>query len=312
MLPKVLIIGGPTASGKKKLALLAAEQFNGEIVSADSRKVYRHLDIGTAKPSAEDRTRVPHHLIDVVNPDEPFSAGEWVRRASAAVHDILKRGRLPILSGGTGFYLRAFREGLSEGIAPDTERRAALEKRRKENGPESLYAELVRVDPERAAELHEHDTVRVIRALEIRYGTGATHREIGKRERVPGGEYDYRSYALDMERTVLYRRINQRVDGMVREGLVEELRSLLAMGYSRELVSLDTVGYKEWIPLLDGEAGFESCLDAVKRDTRRYAKRQLTWFRNNPGYRWVNGAEDRDISRALEEMHIWLEERKSA
>ncbi|MHB9031026.1 MAG: tRNA (adenosine(37)-N6)-dimethylallyltransferase MiaA [Candidatus Latescibacterota bacterium] len=312
MIPKVLIIGGPTASGKKKFALLAAEQFGGEIVSADSRKVYRHLDIGTAKPSAEDRARVKHHLIDIVNPDEPFSAGEWVQRASVAVRDILMRGKLPILSGGTGFYLQAFQEGLSEGIAPDPELRAALQNRRKESGLESLYAELVRVDPERAAELHEHDTVRIIRALEIRYSTGATHREIGQRERISGGEYDCRSFALDMDRDVLYRRINQRVDGMVREGLVEELRSVLAMGYSRDLVSLDTVGYKEWFPFLDGGAGFESCLDAVKRDSRRYAKRQLTWFRHRAGYRWVNGADAQDMSHALDEVQNWLEDTKSA
>lgn len=312
ILPKVLVIGGPTASGKKKLALYAAERFGGEIVSADSRKVYRYLDIGTAKPSAEDRSRVPHHLIDIVDPDEPFSAGAWVRRASESVRDILERGRLPILSGGTGFYLQAFMEGLSEGITPDPSIRDDLESKLRESGPDALYEELRLVDPVRAAELHAHDTFRVIRALEIRYSTGLNREELRARNRFCGGEYDYFPVAVGMERAELNRRIDTRVDAMVEAGLLEELRSVLARGYSRDLVSLDTVGYKEWFPCLDGEADFETCLEVMKRDTRRYAKRQMTWFRNRPGYRWVEGGDSTALDNLLEEIRSWIEVGKTA
>ena len=308
-LPKVLIIGGPTASGKKQVALRAAELFRGEIVSADSRKVYRHLDIGTAKPSFADRARIPHHLIDIIDPDAPFSAGEWVRGASDAVRDILARGMLPIISGGTGFYIEAFKEGLSEGIAPDTELRECLERELAEEGPERMFARLEAADPARASQLHANDTFRVLRALEIILGTGERYEKIRARERVTGGEYDYFMAGIAPEREQLYRRIDERVDRMVNAGLVEEIRSVLDRGYARSLVSLDTVGYKEWYPYLDGEATFEACLEAVKRDTRRYAKRQLTWFRHRQGYRWVDGADEVAIRRELEEIQIWLARR---
>lgn len=306
MRPQVLIIGGPTASGKKKFALSAAEFFQGEIVSADSRKVYRHLDIGTAKPSREDRERIPHHLIDIVEPDEPFSAGEWVRRASDAVQDILNRGKLPIISGGTGFYIEAFTEGLSEGITPDPEIRARLERELAELGPEQLHAKLAEADPARASQLHANDTFRVLRALEIFIATGESYSDIRARERITGGEYDYYRVGVMLERESLYRRIDERVDLMVKAGLVDELRTVLAEGCPRNLVSLDTVGYKEWFPFLDGEASFDACLDTVKRDTRRYAKRQLTWFRHRPGYRWIDGADAIALREELGEIQSWL------
>lgn len=292
MNPAVLIIAGPTAAGKKTLALRAAERFDGEIVSADSRKVYRLLDIGTAKPSPEDRARIPHHLVDIVDPDEPFSAGEWVRRASDAVRDIITRGKLPIISGGTGFYIEAFMHGLSAGISPDSEVRAAIGRELAELGPEALYEELRATDPARAAELHPNDTVRILRALEILRSTGLRRAEIAARERMTGGEYVFIPLAVGMEREALYRRIDDRVDGMVRAGLLDELRDVLEKGYARGLVSLDTVGYREWYAFLDGAESFDFCLDAVKRNTRRYAKRQLTWFRNHPGYVWIDGAAD--------------------
>jgi len=306
-----LIITGPTASGKKALALRAAQRFNGEIVSADSRKVYRYLDIVSAKPSPDDRARVPHHLIDIVNPDDPFSAGEWVRRAAAAVREILGQGRLPILSGGTGFYIQAYKEGLSQGIGPDAEIRAALQRRLQEYGPRTLYDELVRVDPERARELHANDAVRVVRSLEIRYATGLTRAEITSREKIAGGRHDYFSIAVCMDRNALYNRINERVDKMVRTGLLDEVKSLLEMGYSRDLLSLDTVGFKEWLPYLDGKASFESCVEAVKLDTRRYAKRQLTWFRNRSGYRWMNVTGAAEMEYCFREIQNWLNDRKS-
>lgn len=307
--PKLLVIGGPTASGKKKLSLLAAERFGGEIVSADSRKVYRRLDIGTAKPSLEDRARIPHHLIDIVDPDEPFSAGEWTRLAAEAVKGILARGHLPIVSGGTGFYISAFREGLSDGIAPDPDVRRRLERELEEHGPESLHARLDAVDPVRASELPHGDTVRVMRALEIFETSGMTVTELRNRPKTTGGRYDCLFIGVGMERPLLYRRIDERVDAMVRAGLVDEVKSLLNEGYDRGLVALDTVGYREWFSFIDGAEPFKTCLDMVKHNTRRYAKRQLTWFRNRPGVKWIDCGDKNAADRVLDDIGIWLEKR---
>lgn len=304
---KVLIIAGPTASGKKQFALRMAERFNGEIVSADSRKVYRYLEIGTAKPSREERERVPHHLIDIIEPDEPFSAGEWVRRASEAVRGIIDRGKLPIISGGTGFYIEAFTEGLSGGISPEHGLRAELEKELRDEGPDFLYGELVRIDPERAAELHSHDVFRVMRSLEIVRSTGETYKEIRTAAKISGGEYDYRFIGITSEREILYQRINERLDRMVKAGLLDELSSVLSRGFSRKQTSLNTVGYKEWFPFMDGAETFENCLEAAKRDTRRYAKRQLTWFRNKPGFFWVDSSEADAVNEAETDIALWYE-----
>ncbi len=296
----VLIIAGPTASGKKKLALECADRFNGEIVSADSRKVYRYLDIGTAKPSVADRERFPHHLIDIVDPDQPFSAGEWVSKASDTVRDILRRGKLPIISGGTGFYIKAFQEGLSEEMASDQEIRAGLDQELAESSPAAMHDRLTSIDPDRAAELAVNDTVRIIRALEVYYSGGTTFTEARKARHLDGGDYRYLTIGVSMPREQLYSRINERVDAMVDAGLLNELKAVLANGYSRELVSLDTVGYKEWFPMLDGESDFEDCLEAVKRNTRRYAKRQMTWFRGRKGIQWVDVSEKESIAAFFE------------
>jgi len=309
MNPKLLVILGPTASGKKKLALEAAERFGGEIVSADSRKVYRHLDIGTAKPSPGDMRRVPHHLIDVITPDETFSAGEWVRRASAAVKEIISRGGLPVISGGTGFYVKAFLEGLSAGVTPDPEVRGRLEEELRRVGLRGMYRKLVSVDPGRASELHENDRFRIMRALEIFHSTGRTFTELKKAEKMTGGEYDSFIIGMLVPRKLLYARIDERVDDMVSRGLVEELERVLSMGYSRDVPGLDTVGYKEWFPWLDGSASFDECLENVKTNTRRYAKRQLTWFRAQPDIRWMYPAEVGGSPGILERVERWLESR---
>ena len=306
MTSKVLVIVGPTASGKKKLSLKAAEQFNGEIVSADSRKVYRYLDIGTAKPSPEERNRVPHHLIDIVDPDEAFSAGEWVKRASPVVKDIIARGRLPMLSGGTGFYIKAFQEGLSDGISPDPEVRKNLDEELDDLGPSAMYRKLSELDPVRASELHENDTFRVIRALEIYYTTGSTITALRNEGKNTGGDYEYFSIGLTMPREMLYRRIDERADNMVANGVADELKNVLDMGYPRELPSLNTVGYKEWFPWLDGTESFERCLEDMKRNTRRYAKRQLTWFKAQPDIHWIDGMKPAACEETLGDAEKWL------
>jgi len=307
--PGVLVIVGPTAAGKKTLAVEAAERFGGEIVSADSRKVYRLLDIGTAKPAPGLRALVPHHLVDVADPDEPFSAGEWVRLAAEAVRDIVSRGAVPIISGGTGFYIEAFREGLASGIHPDPEVRKRLEEELSRSGAEAMHDKLAAVDPARAAELHANDTVRVLRALEIYEAAGMTAGELRNRPRITGGDYDYFTIGVDMPRPLLYEKIDHRAEEMLSRGLLDELRRVLGRGYPRTLPSLDTVGYKEWFPLLDGGASYDECLDAMKRNTRRYAKRQLTWFRARKDIRWIDATDREAVGSMFAEAGGWLNER---
>ena len=306
MKPKVLVIVGPTASGKKKVALMAAEIFEGEIVSADSRKVYRRLDIGTAKPPREIREQIPHHLIDIIEPDEPFSAGEWVLHAANAVNGILSRGRLPIISGGTGFYIKAFMEGLTEDISADPDIRESLKKELADKGVANLYNKLKEFDPERAADLNGNDSFRIMRALEIFLTTGKVFSAIRKKEKITGGDYDYFTIGIRMQKDTLNKCIEKRVDNMISEGLPDEIKSILSMGFSRDLISLDTVGYKEWFPYFDGEISFEKCLEQVKHDTRRYAKRQMTWFRAQKNIRWINPGDPGAIESKFKEIEKWL------
>ncbi|MFC1651217.1 tRNA (adenosine(37)-N6)-dimethylallyltransferase MiaA [Candidatus Latescibacterota bacterium] len=306
MIPKILIIAGPTASGKKKIALDAAERFNGEIISADSRKVYRYLNIGTAKPSTETRERIHHHLIDIVDPDEPFNCGEWVIRASEAAHDIIGRGKLPIISGGTGFYIKAFMNGLSEGISADIEVRENLKREIDEIGAPALHAKLSKIDPQRAAEIHKNDSFRIMRALEVYYSTGRTFTEFREENIIKGGQYDYFHIGVEKKRAELYRCVDSRVDSMVSLGLLDELGSVLDMGYSRELTALDTVGYKEWFGYLDGELSFEECLEKVKADSRHYAKRQVTWFRAMKDINRIDPDEPGAADIIFGEVEKWL------
>ena len=305
MKPKILVIVGPTASGKKKIAFEAAKLFGGEIISADSRKVYRYLDIGTSKPSRFSREQITHHLIDIINPDEQFSAGEWVMRASEAVKGILARGALPVISGGTGFYIKAFMEGLTEGISADPEVRETLIRELNEKGAAYLYQKLVKIDPRRADELHENDSFRILRALEVFFTTGKTFTDIRRDNTISGGEFEYYTIGTVRERNELYMSIDSRVDEMVSKGLVDELKAVLNMGYSRDLMALDTVGYKEWFPYFDGKMPFETCLELVKRNTRRYAKRQMTWFRAVKDIKWIDPDSPGAVKSEFKEIELW-------
>ncbi len=306
MKPKVLVIAGPTASGKKKVAFMAAEMFDGEIISADSRKVYRHLDIATAKPSFGIREQIPHHLIDIVDPDEPFNAGEWVLRASDAVSGILAQGRIPVISGGTGFYIKAFMKGLTECIAADPEVRESLKKELADNETGYLYKKLKKLDPERASELNENDSFRIVRALEIVLTTGKAFSFLRREEKIIGGDYDYFAIGLEKQREELYKSINKRVENMVSEGLLDELKDVLEGGYSRNLTALNTVGYKEWFPYLDGHMKLEECVELIKRNTRRYAKRQMTWFRAQKNISWIDPCIPGAVEEKFGEVDRWL------
>jgi len=296
---KVLALVGPTAVGKTELGIALAEALGGEVISADSRQVYRYMDIGTAKPTPEQRAKVPHHMIDVVLPDQYFSAGEYARLAAEAIQDVARRGKVPIVVGGSGLYLSALFDGLFEERARNPALRQALRERAQREGPEALHLELRKVDPEAAARIHPHDLQRIVRALEV-YRTTGRPISAWQKERRPPLKAQVTWVGLDMERSELYRRIDLRVEEMVERGLVDEVRTLIGMGYGPELPALRTVGYKEVFPYLEGKRGLEETIAQIKRNTHSYARRQLIWFRRDPRIKWLDaGTDEEDLLRAI-------------
>src|SRR3990172_9393310 len=291
----LIVIVGPTAVGKTEAAILLAERVGGEIVSADSRQVYRHMDIGTAKPSARQRTRVPHHLIDVVDPDEAFSLAQYQTAAHAAIDDIFRRGRQPLLVGGTGLYVKAVTEGLRiPAVPPNPELRAELETRAAQEGKLALHDELRRVDPAAAARIDPRNVRRTIRALEV-------YRLSGRRFSEPGivrpPPYPIITIGLTMPRPDLYRRIDARVGEMIAAGSIEETRQL-ALQYDWSLPALSGLGYRQIGRFVRGECSLEDAIAAIKRDTRGFVRRQYNWFRlTDPRIRWLDARLeiDRDL-----------------
>ena len=303
-LPPLIVICGPTAVGKTALALALARDYPLEVISADSRQVYRLMDIGTAKPTAEERAAVAHHLLDVVWPDEPFDAARYARLASAAIADVLGRGRMPVLVGGTGLYIRVLTEGLAAVPAADQRVRDELQRRATEFGAPALHRQLAAVDPQAAASLHPNDLVRIVRALEVFELTGqplsVRQREHGFRDR----RFRLLKIGLTLERSDLYRRIDERAQAMFSGGLVAETELLLAAGYDPGLKSMQTIGYREAVRLLHGEISRETALTDLQQATRRYAKRQLTWFRADSEMIWVDSLRESDnIKKLIDEFH---------
>ena len=284
---KLVIIQGPTASGKSELAVRLAERFSGEIINADSMQVYRGMDIGTAKPSPEMQNRIPHHLLDVVDPDQPFSAADFRREAERAILDIHSRGKKVFVVGGTGLYIKALTKGLVDSPGGDEKLRAELNVAARASGNQELYDRLVRVDPVTAGRLHPNDLVRIIRALEVYEMTGRPASEIRERHGFGDSEnFSCLKLGIDAERTELYRKIDERVDWMMLHGLTEEVRGLLAAGYSPRLKSMRSLGYRHICSYFGGEFSLEEAKELIKRDTRRYAKRQMTWFRRDDEINW--------------------------
>lgn len=303
-LPPLIVICGPTAAGKTALALELAEGYPVEVISADSRQVYRLMDIGTAKPSVAEQALAPHHLLDVVWPDEAFDAACFARAAGAAIAGVQARGHLPLLVGGTGLYIRALTEGLADVPPGDPQVRAELQAYAESAGPEALHRRLAGVDAEAAAALHRNDRVRIIRALEVFTLTGqplsAWQREHGFRTR----PYRLLKLGLTLERSDLYARIDRRAEAMFAGGLVEETEALLKAGYSAELRSLQTIGYREAVRLLRGAVSPDKALLELQQATRRYAKRQLTWFRADPQMIWVDSLRESDrIQTLIDQFH---------
>lgn len=299
MNPKLLVIVGPTASGKSALALRLAQQLDAEIVNADSMQVYRGMDIGTAKPNAEERGSVPHHLLDVADPDRLFSAADFAEAADTAIADITARGKRVIVVGGTGLYIRALLKGLVDSPSGAGEIRAALQAEAARIGNEAMLEQLRQVDPEAAARMHPNNLVRIIRALEVYRMTGVPLSRYQQEHDFGGERYRVLQIGIRTDRAELYRRIEERVDAMIAGGLEGEVRRLLAAGWDRKLKAMRSIGYKEMTARLAGECTQDEAVALIKRDTRRYAKRQLTWFNAERDILWLEYPEKFDIISKL-------------
>ncbi len=286
-LPKILCVVGPTASGKTAYAIDLAKGNNGEIVSCDSMQIYTYMNIGTAKATAEERAEVPHHMIDFVDPNRDYSVANFVTDARACIAEILSRGKMPVLCGGTGLYIDSVLKSVE--FSPqkrDDKLRDELWKKAEQDGAESVYEILKELDPIEADKVHYNNVKRVIRAIEICKTTGMTKTEADKLS-IGKPMYNPTIYGLNMPREKLYERIDRRVDIMVEQGLEGEVRQLLNMGIRRDSTAMQAIGYKELVRYIDGLCDFETAIEDIKRESRRYAKRQLTWFRRNPDIIWT-------------------------
>ena len=295
MKSRLLCLLGPTAVGKTEIAIQLAQRLDAEIVSVDSRQIYRQMDIGTAKPTAEEQQAARHHLIDCVDISQPFSVADYQSLADAAIADIQNRGKRVLLVGGAGLYFRAIVDGLFEGPGADTGLREMLEQEAEKLGVETLHQRLRACDPISAERIHPNNLVRVIRALEVYELTGTPMSEHQQQWQQENQRYPFTAFCLTMPRALLYSRIEQRVDVMLANGLVAEVESLLAAGYARGSAALRSFGYRELIDYLDGKCTYLEAVDQLKRNTRRFAKRQLTWFRKDTRIEWIDRNSTPDI-----------------
>lgn len=300
----LIILTGPTAVGKTKLSIKLAREVNGEIISADSMQVYRYMDIGSAKIRPEEMEEIPHHLVDCLDPDEEFNVVRFQKMAKEAMEDIYARNRIPILVGGTGFYIQAVTGDIDfTECGEDNSYRKELEKKAKEQGPEVLHRMLLEVDPESALAIHANNTKRVIRALEYYQQTGEPISLHNQQQRQKESPYNLAYFVLNDERSRLYERIDARIDEMLREGLVDEVKRLQQMGYHKGMVSMQGLGYKEILSYLDGTWSLEEAVYILKRDTRHFAKRQITWFKRERNVEWFHKPDyDYDENKILEGM----------
>ena len=296
----IICIAGPTASGKTALAVELAKELNGEVVSCDSMQVYRRMDIGTAKPTAQEMQGIVHHMLDVAEPDEDFSVSRYCEMASAIVDDIVARGKTAIIAGGTGLYMDSLIKGNDFAPFPSTGMREKLEAQADAEGMEAMLRLLNSIDPDAAARLHLKDRKRIIRALEVYYETGETITEHNRKTQAIPPKYTPLWLGLDFEdRAQLYSRIDRRVDVMLEAGLVEEITNLLAEGIPPKCTAMQAIGYKEFVDALSGNGTIEEAADQVRQASRHYAKRQLTWFRRNPNIHWLIRKPDDDFEKIL-------------
>ena len=310
MPPKILVITGPTASGKTALAVELAKRHNGEVVSADSMQIYRRMDIGTAKPSEAEKQGVPHHMLDVAEPEEEFSVARYVEMAADCVEDVLSRGKLPILAGGTGLYIDSLLSGRTfAAFDGDSPLRAELEGRYAREGGQALLDELAGADPETAARLHPNDGKRIVRALEVWLTTGKTITRHNEETRALPPRYNALTLTLDFTRREnMWDRIDRRVDRMMADGLEAEVRALLDSGVPRRCTAMQAIGYKELVPVVSGELGVAEGAAQIKLRSRQYAKRQRTWFRRNPEAKRLLWSAAPNFTEVLQRSTAYLEE----
>ncbi len=294
-LPTIIVIAGPTASGKTALSLAVAQRIPSEIISADSRQIFKYLTIGTAKPSPDELSAAPHHFIDLLEPDQRFNAGDFQVKGRESIAGILERGKLPLVSGGTGLYIQAVIDGFFEQPGISGEVRSILEQRLEMEGRDALYRELQKVDPRSAKMMDASKYRRVIRALEVFHETGKPISQHHSEHTVKD-IYDAAFFGLDWERSVLYDRINHRVDSMLKAGFLDEVERLRAMGFDDRFQSLQTVGYKEAFAYLRKEISKDRMVELMKQNTRRFAKRQMTWFRREERMHWFKISREEEIN----------------
>lgn len=298
---KVIIIVGPTCSGKTLLSLLLAHRLDTEIVSADSRQIYKHLDIGTAKPTIEELTSVKHHFIDYLNLEDAYNVSMFEHDALEIIESLFHQGKIPVVVGGSGLYIKALVDGIFDNAETDKAQRVKLLELRKEKGNEYLYNELKKIDPSSAEKMLPQNWKRVMRALEVFYSTGKPIGELHK-EYERGSDIKFMQYGLLWDRAALYKNIEKRVDEMIQNGLVEETKMIIDKGYNPELNALNTVGYKEIISYLNNEVSLERAIELIKRNTRRYAKRQMTWFRKDKRIIWFEVENESSIKVIVEKI----------
>ena len=310
----VIVLVGPTAIGKSRVGLEIAKALGTEVLTADSTQVYRGMDIGTDKPSQAECQEVPHRLIDLVNPDEPFNVGEYRRHAVAEIHRLHHEHRIPLVVGGTGLYVRVLLRGLWSGPPVDRALRGQLEQEAQERGLAALHDELGEVDPLTAQRVHPNDSIKMLRALEIYRQTGFPASQVHLEHGFQDQPFSALVLGLTMDREALYRRIDDRVHVEIDNGLVDETRRLLAKGYSRNLTSMKSLGYRQMAGFLEGEYSFEEAVRQLKRDTRHFAKRQMTWFRKEPDMEWLEIDHDEAMTnitnRALDRIDQFLRSSK--
>lgn len=295
--PSIIVICGPTGIGKTSAGIETAQIFGGEIISADSMQIYKYLDIGTAKPTKQETMRVFHHMIDIIDPDEPFSAAKFASMGIEIINKLEKENKVPFIVGGTGLYIKALVHGLFDvKPAADSDFKIHLKQQAKEYGTEFLYDQLKKLDPEAANKIHPNDTFRIIRASEVFESTGISISEHQKKHGFSENRFNVLKIGLNMERETLYRQIEKRVDLMVDAGFADEVKRLLDMNYSANLKSMRSIGYRHMIDYITGRTTLDEAVRTLKQDTRRFAKRQLTWFNADSDIIWVRPDQMKDIS----------------
>ncbi|MBP1925327.1 tRNA dimethylallyltransferase [Sedimentibacter acidaminivorans] len=304
---KIIVIVGPTAVGKTYVSVELAKKFNTEILSADSMQIYKEMDIGTAKVTEDEKQGVKHHMIDIINPDETFSVSDFKSMSENIIDNILLENKIPIIVGGSGLYVNSLIYDLDFGNAKsDAKIRDYYNSLYNEHGEDYLYEMLKKVDPESAEKIHKNNVKRVMRALEVYKITGEKFSELNTDIRKHSKKYDCILVGLNMDRKILYDRINRRVEKMISDGLVDEVRTLMNKGYDKNLVSMQGIGYKEIIEYIDGKINLEDAVNILKRNTRRFAKRQFTWFLKDSNVKWFEISTPKEIDLVIEDIYNFI------